>query len=96
MAIRTISELLTSLQGIIGDSTDDTALSFIEDTTDTLNDYEQKTHDNTDWKQKYEENDRAWRDKYRNRFFSSNEQDKEQEQEEQKPKRTFDDLFSNN
>ena len=33
--------------------------------------YDTKTKDSTEWKTKYEENDKAWREKYTNRFFNN-------------------------
>ena len=72
MAVRTKDELLEIIKGRIGDDTSDETISFIEDITDTLSDYEEKATNlnNEDWKTKYEENDKMWREKYRERFFS--------------------------
>lgn len=69
MSVLTREELLNSIKNVIGESTDDEALKFLEDVTDTLNDYESKNQE--DWKSKYEENDKAWREKYKSRFFDS-------------------------
>ena len=72
MAKRTKEELLTSVKELLGDRNDDTALSFLEDLSDTISDGE-----NIDFKQKYEEQVQAnktleetWRKKYTERFFS--------------------------
>lgn len=70
MSVLNSDQLLAKIKERIGEDSSDEALSFIEDVTDTLNDYESKTKDNTDWKQKYEENDVNWRNKYKERFFS--------------------------
>lgn len=74
MAIRKKEELLESLKAIIGDDSTDEALSILEDITDTVSDYENRIQETGDWKSKYEENDRTWREKYKERFFSGEEQ----------------------
>lgn len=104
MAVRGRDEMLAALRSRIGDDTSDDALALIEDFTDTMSDYESRVGD--DWKSKYEENDRTWRQKYRDRFFqtpskeegdttpaevvSDNATDLESEGEE----KTFDSLFT--
>lgn len=97
MAVRTQQEILESLKARIGDSTDDDALAFIEDVTDTLTDYETRVSDSTNWKEKYETNDAEWRQRYRDRFFGNTESevvetDSVIETETEKPM-TFEDLF---
>lgn len=68
--VKTKDEILVSIKERLKDDTSDEALSFIEDVTDTINDLEHKAQDETDWKSKYEENDKEWREKYKERFFS--------------------------
>lgn len=68
--VKTKDEILGSIKERLKDDTSDEALSFIEDVTDTINDLEHKAQDETDWKSKYEENDKEWREKYKERFFS--------------------------
>lgn len=67
-------EFKEKLKTVIGDRTDDEALSIIEDFTDTYEDLESKTvsveEDGENWKEKYEALDEEWRKKYRDRFFS--------------------------
>lgn len=97
MAVRSRDEILESLRARIGDSTDDDTLSFIEDVTDTLSDYETRVSDSTNWKEKYETNDAEWRQRYRDRFFGNPESDVVEtdsvvETETEKPM-TFEDLF---
>lgn len=86
MAKRTFAELVKQIKTYTGDRDDDETLSLMEDINDTLN-------DETDWQAKYNENDKAWRAKYKQRFETGNvdEQDETDEQEE-KPI-TFDQLF---
>lgn len=62
MAVRSREEMIQLANGIIGESTTDEALAFLEDLTDTLG------NNDVDWRQKYEENDAAWRKRYRDRF----------------------------
>ena len=92
-------EIIKRVSDILGDRNDDDAISFVEDLSDTLEDYETRTGE--DWKAKYEENDKAWRDKYKARFFEGlpeehetdkAEQLKEQTEEEEK-ELTFENLF---
>ena len=99
MAIKTKEEIINQLSTIIGERDDDEALTFIEDVTDTLGDFETRVNDTTDWKQKYEENDSAWRAKYKSAFFNgveknddSSEDDSDDDNEEIKIK-SFDELF---
>lgn len=97
MAIKTREELLNDLNAFIGDSEEDSAISLIEDFTDTLTDLENK-NDNEEWKTKYEENDKAWRKKYRERFFSKEDkvieiEDEDEDEDEDEPPKTFNDLF---
>lgn len=98
MAVKTRSEILESIRSRVGDSTDDETLEFLEDVTDTLTDLENRATDPEDWKSKYDELDKSWREKYRERFFSSepkeNKKDNEEfEEKEDKEKKTYEDLF---
>ena len=95
MAIKSREELLKSLNTLIGDNSTDENLAILEDVTDTLKDYEEKTADQTDWKSKYEQNDADWRKKYRDRFMSGAEIKDEQEEDIEKHSKplTFDSLF---
>ena len=74
MAVRTKDELLDIIKTKVGDDTSDETIAFIEDVTDTITDYEEKiaNSENENWKTKYEENDKKWRARYRERFFSKN------------------------
>lgn len=90
-------QLLAKIKERIGEDTSDDALQFIEDVTDTIDDYESKTKDSTDWKKKYEDNDAEWRKKYKDRFFNSpakDEPEKPPEDSGDKPKTyEYKDLF---
>lgn len=95
MAIKSCEELLKSLNSLIGDNSTDENLAILEDLTDTLKDYEEKTADQTEWKAKYEQNDADWRKKYRERFMSGETIKEEQEEDVEKDSKslTFDSLF---
>lgn len=95
MAVRKKEELLELLKPFMGESPSDEAIKLLEDVTDTLEDYESRISDTTDWKTKFEENDRQWKERYQNRFFNKEaEQEAENLEQEQRPvKREFSDLF---
>lgn len=98
MAVRTREEILESLRGRFGDEPTDDDIAMLEDITDTFTDFEEKTSDATNWKNKYEENDKAWKKKYSDRFFSKdsdgNDNPGDSGEPEDKPMKTFDDLFT--
>ena len=97
MAVKTREEILEAVRARVGEQTDDETISFLEDVSDTFTDLENKAnYAGEDWKTKYEENDREWRRKYTERFFSTNtepEPDPETTPEPEKPKK-FEDLFT--
>lgn len=97
MAVRTNDEIMQSLRAVIGDDNSDESLTLIEDITDTLSDYQNRTKDSTDWERRYNENDAQWRQRYKERFYSSDDSgadDFADEEDEEKPtKMTFEDLF---
>lgn len=92
--VRTKDELLASIKDRFKDDTSDETISFIEDVSDTINDLETKASDETDWKSKYEENDKQWREKYRDRFFNSEGEGPKQLDEEPPKPMNFEDLFT--
>ena len=107
MAILSKEDFLNSIKQRIGDDTSDDAMKFLEDMTDTFEDLSKaKETDGEDWKAKYDELDKTWRDKYKARFFegsnanSSNEtnasgvKDEEtNDTQDDSESVTFDDLF---
>lgn len=96
MSVKSKTEILDAIKEKFGDDTSDSTLSFLEDVSDTFEDLESKSKDSTDWKTKYEENDKAWRQKYHDRFFNNgdndNDNDNDDNDEGDAPK-SFDDLF---
>lgn len=95
MAIKSKEELLNAINERFSEDNSDEALSFIEDVTDTITELETRATDSTDWKQKYEENDKEWREKYRSRFFEGVKQDENEDEfeEVETPITTFEQLF---
>lgn len=95
MAIKSVEEILNSIKGIIGERTDDDAMSILEDVQDTFASIETAKNDTTDWKKKYDELDDSWRKKYRDRFFNHPAEDEETDDEEtgEPAPLTYDSLF---
>lgn len=97
MAVKTREEILESFKTRLGENPDDESISFLEDVTDTLDDFEKRAKgDGTDWKTKFEENDASWRKKYTERFFSGEPQPDPKPEPKPEPDntpRTFSDLF---
>lgn len=91
MAKLSKDELIEKVKKYVGDRTDDETIEIIEDITDSID-----SSDADEWKQKYEENDKMWRDKYVSRFFDKNEEYLEsptEHEEEEKEYNSYDDLF---
>ena len=94
MAIKTKEELLNSIRGFIPDDTTDDALNLFSDISDTM---DSLTDDkNKNYKKLYEENDKAWREKYRDRFMSGKPVENEPDYDDDEPdtkKYSFENLF---
>lgn len=92
MAKLSKDELLEKVRTYVGDRTDDETLAIIEDISDSFD-----LSDATEWRQKFEENDKMWRDKYISRFFEKNddgiEDPTDEKDDEEKEYKTFEDLF---
>ena len=69
--IKSKEDLLNSISGILGESVDDAALGILEDISDTVDDYERRLKESGDWESRYNENDQAWRERYKERFFNA-------------------------
>lgn len=89
MAKLSKDELIEKVKKYVGDRTDDETIEIIEDISDSID-----SSDADEWKQKYEENDKMWRDKYISRFLEKKEDDTPTEhEEEEKEYNSFEDLF---
>lgn len=93
MAVRTTQEIIDALKESFGESPDDTQLAMLEDVSDTFTDLNEKSGE--DWKTKYEENDKAWRKRYTDRFSGKDDTEQnppEDDHESPKPL-TYESLF---
>ena len=89
MAILSKEEFLDKVNGVLGSRSDEEAINFLEDMADTYNELEAKAKGTgEDWKQKFEENDKAWQEKYRRRFMSGGGSTVIEEKEESEPEVT--------
>lgn len=91
MAIKTKQEVLDGLKRFIpNDDTSDDTLAFIQDVSDTLD----AGAENVDYKQLLADNDKRWRQKYRDAFYNPpNKPDSEHDSDPEPKRRTYADLF---
>ena len=69
MAVLSRDDYFNRINDYIGTNSDDSAIQFVEDLTDTYNELEKRgSADN--WEQRYKDLDAAWRERYKKRFFS--------------------------
>lgn len=83
--------LIEKIKKYVGDRTDDETIEILEDISDSID-----SSDADEWKQKYEENDKMWRDKYISRFLEKKEDELDtptEHDEEEKEYNSFEDLF---
>lgn len=91
MAKLSKDELIEKVRKYVGDRKDDETIEIIEDISDSIDSSEAD-----EWKKKYEENDKMWRDKYISRFFEKKEDELDtptEHEEEEKEYNSFEDLF---
>lgn len=96
MAVVTKESILESVRTMAGETPDDSAIALMENISDTYGDLENRVNDTEDWKTKYEENDKQWREKYTERFSSGGgtpDPDPESDDEPLDEPSTFEDLF---
>ena len=92
MAVRTTQEIIDALKQSFGESPDDTQLAMLEDVSDTFADLNERSGE--DWKTKYEENDKAWRKRYTDRFSGEADPDQDSDGDDPEPKPlTYESLF---
>ena len=92
MAKLSKDELIEKVRKYVGDRTDDETIEIIEDISDSID-----SSDADVWKQKYEENDKMWRDKYISRFVDKKEDEPDtptEHEQEEKEYNSFEDLFT--
>lgn len=91
MAKLSKNELIEKVRKYVGDRTDDETIEIIEDISDSID-----SSDADEWKQKFKENDKMWREKYISRFLEKNEDELDtptEHEEEEKEYNSFEDLF---
>lgn len=91
MAKLSKNELIEKVRKYVGDRTDDETIEIIEDISDSID-----SSDADEWKQKFEENDKMWREKYISRFLEKKEDEPDtptEHEEEEKEYNSFEDLF---
>lgn len=92
MAKLSKDELIEKVKKYAGDRTDDETIEIIEDISDSVG----TSDEENEWKQKYEDNDKMWRDKYISRFVEKKKDDPDtptEHEDEEKEYNTYDDLF---
>lgn len=90
MAKQTREQIFQSIRDALGEESE-AAVTIIENISDSF----PTSTDGVDWEKRYRENDQAWRKRYTDRFMGvkpENEDDYRPEPE-QKPKKSFADLF---
>lgn len=91
MAKLSKDELIEKVKKYVGDRQDDETIEIIEDISDSIDSSEAD-----EWKKKYEENDKMWRDKYISRFVQKKDDEVDtptEHEEEEKEYNSFEDLF---
>jgi hypothetical protein len=91
MAKLSKDELIAKLKKYVGDRTDDKTIEIIEDISDSID-----SSDADEWRKKFEENDKMWRDRYISRFVEKKEDELDtptEHEEEEKEYNSFEDLF---
>ena len=91
MAKLSKDELIEKVRKYVGDRKDDDTIEIIEDISDSIDSSEVD-----EWKKKYEENDKMWRDRYISRFAEKEEDEPDtptEHDEEEKEYNSFEDLF---
>lgn len=91
MAKLSKDELIEKVKKYVGDRTDDETIEIIEDISDSID-----SSDADEWRQKFEENDKMWRDKYISRFLEKKEDELDtptEHDDEEKEYNSFEDLF---
>lgn len=64
-------DFFSRINEIVGERKDEESIKFIEDMSDTYVDLEDRSRANEgDWERRYHELDEAWKEKYKNRFFT--------------------------
>lgn len=71
---KTKAEIISDLKAFIGENNSDEAIALVENVSDSM----EEDKEQEDWKAKYEENDKTWRQRYIDRF---NNEEKEEDKD---------------
>lgn len=83
-------EIMQAIRDALAERTDDDTIALIENISDTLD----AGAEGAEWKTKYEENDLAWRNRYKNRFFGKEEEVEDEIRDDDGEKKlTYEALF---
>lgn len=107
MSVLNREEFFNRVKALVGEDTSDETLHTLEDFNDTFDSFSGSNSETEDWRARYEENDKMWAKRYRDRFFGNADNDGEQHMvtpaqamqeqqnniEEDGEKRTFEELF---
>lgn len=78
-------QFIELIKNKVGEDTSKEAIEFLENVTDTYNDLVSKIESAGEYtKEKYEELDKAWAKKYKDRFFEGTKEPAEKQAEEKK------------
>lgn len=99
MSVLSRDEILEKIRALLGERTDDEAIAFIEDVTDTYDSISDAKSGYTEEEvtARVNEVEEKWRKKYRDRFFGNSGYDDDDEPDDGNTKTeevTFDDLFN--
>lgn len=72
-------QVLDLLKNHFADDDSDQVLQLMDGVADI---FDKQKKDNNDWKQKYEDLDKSWRKKYKDRFFSKQEEDDQDKEDD--------------
>ena len=96
MAVLSREDLMKRLNEALGEDADVSIMEDVADTYDAVADHS----DADEWERKYNENEAAWRKRYRDRFesgtpYPTGTNTEDEPQEEEIKVKTFDELFVN-
>ena len=98
MAVLDRDNFFNRIRERLGDDDSEEALSYLEDMTDTWEDWEHRANreGEENWEEKYNNLDAEWRKRYRDRFFNTPdgaEDDQEEDIRDDGKVRSFETLF---
>lgn len=83
MSILSREQLFEKVKDKFKDDDNDDTLELIADITDTFNNFQSETEKIEELKTELKNNDKKWREKYKNRFFSTKDNDEKEGAEDE-------------